>query len=68
MEFLNIIGWFLVFWGLATLLLGIFRFGFLWKIGKIQGFVQLLGERGTQVFLAIVGLAALVGGVWLLLS
>lgn len=47
MDILTILGWFLVLWGLATFSLGIFRFGFLWRIGKVQGFVQILGERGT---------------------
>jgi hypothetical protein len=66
MDILTIIGWFLVIWGLATLSLGVFRFDFLWKIGKIQGFVQILGDRGAQFFLALVGLAAAIGGVLLL--
>ena len=66
MDILTILGWLLVLWGLATLSLGIFRFGFLWKIGKIQGFVQILGVRGAQVFFGVVGLAAAIGGVLIL--
>ncbi len=66
MDILTILGWFLVLWGLATFSLGIFRFGFLWRIGKVQGFVQILGERGTQIFFAAVGLAAAVGGALIL--
>ena len=38
----------------------------IWQIGKIQGFVRILGETGTRVFFAIWGVAAAVIGVILI--
>lgn len=57
---------FLILWGLATTSLGLFRPPFLWNIGKVQGFVQVIGETGTRIFMALIGLAALIGGILLL--
>ena len=37
----------------------------LWNMGKIQGFVRVLGERGTMIFFVIWGLLFAVLGVWL---
>jgi hypothetical protein len=37
----------------------------LWGIGKIQGFVKVLGEKGTDIFFYIWGVGALVLGIWL---
>jgi hypothetical protein len=66
MDFLTGLAYFLIVWGAATLGLAIFRWDFLWKIGKVQGFVQLLGEKGTSIFFGIAGGAAIVGGVLIL--
>jgi hypothetical protein len=38
----------------------------LWGMGKIQMFVKLLGERGTEIFFYIFGLAFAALGIWLL--
>jgi hypothetical protein len=35
----------------------------IWNLGKIQGFVQLLSEKGTVIFFSIVGIATIVGGI-----
>ena len=37
----------------------------LWKIGKIQAIVKFLGEKGTDIFFYIWGIAALVLAFWL---
>jgi len=66
MEFLTYLAIFLVLWGTATLGLAVFKPQDIWRIGKIQGFVQLLGETGTQIFLGVFGIAALAGGIWML--
>lgn len=34
-----------------------------WNMAKIEAFKKMLGEKGTQVFLALWGLAAIAGGV-----
>lgn len=38
----------------------------IWNMGKIQGFVSAFGERGTEIFFYIWGLAALIIGIVLL--
>ena len=37
----------------------------IWNMGKIQGFLKILGDLGTRIFFAIFGLAALGVGIWL---
>jgi hypothetical protein len=37
----------------------------LWQIGKIQAFVKVLGERGTEIFFYVFAVIFLVLGVWL---
>lgn len=65
MDIRLVLGLFLTVWGLATILVAVFKPAAIWKIGKVQGFVQLLTEKGTVVFFSIVGAAALVGGLLL---
>ena len=38
----------------------------LWSISKVQFFVKVLGERGTEIFFYVFGLAFTALGVWLL--
>ena len=66
MDTLTIIGWFLSLWGLATLWVALLKPKPIWRMGKIQGFVQLFTETGAVIFFAIVGLAALAGGLLIL--
>jgi hypothetical protein len=63
---MTILGWFLLVWGVATMVVGVFRPDPIWNLGKIQGFVGLLGDAGTTILLVVVGLAATVGGAWIL--
>ncbi len=37
----------------------------LWKIGKIQAFVKVLGEKGTEIFFYVFAVIFLVLGIWL---
>jgi hypothetical protein len=67
MDTLTMIGIFLVVWGAAVGLLALAKPKSIWKMGKIQGFVQLLGEKGTVILFLILGAAALVGGMAILL-
>ena len=39
----------------------------LWGIGKIQAFVKILGEKGTDIFFYIIGVAAAALGVRLMM-
>lgn len=38
----------------------------IWKMAKIQTFIKILGERGTEIFFYIFAIAFAVLGVWLL--
>ena len=37
----------------------------IWKIGKIQAFVKVLGDKGTDIFFSVWGIAAAGLGIWL---
>lgn len=60
------LGIFLIAYGLATIAIAAFKPARIWNIGKIQGFVKALTERGTVIFFSIWGLAALVAGIAIL--
>ena len=38
----------------------------LWNMGKIEAFKKALGVVGTQIFISVWGVAALVGGILIL--
>lgn len=67
MDLLTYIGIFLLIWGVMVLGVAFFKPKAIWKLGKIQGFVQLFGEVGTTIFFSVVGAAAAVGGVLILI-
>ena len=66
MDILTIFAIFLILYGLACLYVGLARPKAIWSLGKLQGFVQLLGEKGTVIMLVVLGIATLAGGVVLL--
>ncbi|MBL8090118.1 MAG: hypothetical protein KF758_03075 [Anaerolineales bacterium] len=68
MDTLTIIAYALIFYGVFTLYIALVKPKAIWNIGKIQGFVQLLSEKGTVLFFSIVGIATIVGGIYLLLN
>ncbi|HNT24913.1 MAG TPA: hypothetical protein PKM21_11145 [Anaerolineales bacterium] len=65
MDILTILAIFLVLYGLACLYVGLAKPKAIWGLSKLQGFVQLLGEKGTVIMLVILGLATLAGGIFL---
>ncbi|HUF39782.1 MAG TPA: hypothetical protein VMN57_14755 [Anaerolineales bacterium] len=67
MDLLNWIGIFLVVWGGGTLWVAVRKPRAVWGTGKVQGFVQLLTERGAVILFSVLGAAALIGGLALLL-
>lgn len=67
MDTLTIIAYVLILYGIAVLYIAYAKPKAIWSLGKIQGFVQLLSEKGTVIFFSIVGIATIVGGVYLLL-
>jgi len=66
MEVAAIIGLLLIVWGALTVLVAILKPKTIWQLGKVQGFVQLLTERGTVIFFSVVGLGAVIGGLLIL--
>jgi len=68
MDTITIIAYALILYGLFTFYIAYAKPKSIWKIGKIQGFVQLLSERGTVVFFTLIGVATIAGGVYLLLK
>lgn len=67
MDTLTIIAYALILYGIFTLYIAWVKPKAIWNIGKIQGFVQLLSEKGTVIFFSIIGIATIVGGAYLLL-
>lgn len=67
MDTLTIIAYALILYGVFTFYIAYIKPKAIWNIGKIQGFVQLLSEKGTVIFFSIVGIATIVGGIFLLI-
>lgn len=68
MNGLFILGIFLEVYGLLCIVLGIFKQpAAIWNTGKIQGFVKIIKETGTRIFLAVWGAGAIAGGIALIL-
>jgi hypothetical protein len=67
MDILTVIGIALILWGAATILVAVLKPKSIWKTGKIQGFVQVLSERGAVIFFIVVGLLAVLAGIMILL-
>ncbi len=57
MTTLKIVGYFLVLYGLACLAIALAKPAAIWKLGKIQGFIQLLGDKGTVILFLVIGVA-----------
>jgi hypothetical protein len=67
MDTLTIIAYALILYGVFTLYIAFAKPKAIWNLGKIQGFVQLLSEKGTVIFFTVVAMAIIVGGVYLLM-
>ena len=59
---------FLVVYAVACYLIALFKPSKIWNMGKIQGFVKIMGEVGTQIFIFIFGSVSLGFGIWLLIK
>lgn len=57
----------LIVYAVLVIALTIFKPGPIWRMGKIQGFVKLLGEKGTVIFFWIFALIVAGIGITLLL-
>lgn len=63
---LIILGIFLIIWGLLAVAIALFKPKKIWAMGKIQGFVTLLGNKGTVILFITIGAAAIAVGIVLL--
>ena len=68
MDTLTIIAYILILYGITTFYIAYVKPKSIWKIGKIQGFVQLLGEKGTVIFFTLIGVATIAFGIYLLVK
>lgn len=68
MDTLTILAYALILYGVFVLYVSYFRPKAIWNLGKIQGFVQLLSEKGTVIFFTVVAVAVIIVGVYLLLK
>lgn len=59
---------FLVVYAVACYLIAFTKTPKIWNMGKIQAFVKILGEIGTQIFIIVFGSVALGFGIWLLIK
>jgi hypothetical protein len=66
MEPSTIWGMILVAYAVLVMALAVFKPGPVWRMGKVQAFVRLLGEKGTAIFFIILALIALGIGIALL--
>ena len=68
MDILMIIAIALILYGLACLYIGLAKPKAIWQLGKLQGFVQLLGEKGTVIMLLVLAAGTILGGIAILVS
>lgn len=62
---LIIVGIFCMLWAVAVLYIAIAKPEKAWKMGKIQGFVQMLGDKGATILFLVLAVGMAVLGVWL---
>ena len=66
MDWILALGIFLVVYSVLCFIVAFLKPAWVWKTGKLRGFVELLGETGTVIMLAVIGLITLVGGILIL--
>ncbi len=67
MDAATIWGIILVVYAAFAILITVFKPAPIWRMGKIQGFIKLLGEKGTVIFFLVFALIAAGIGIALLL-
>lgn len=63
MDILTGLAIFLILWGAACIYVALGKPKWVWNTGKLRGFVELIGEKGTTIFLIVVGAIAILGGI-----
>ncbi len=67
MDTLAIVGLVLIVYGALVIYVAIKKPKAIWEMGKIQGFVKVLGEIGTVIFFCIWAVAAAGLGIYFLI-
>lgn len=68
MNTLALIGIILAIYGLAVIGIAIKKPEPIWKLKKIQVFINILGEKGTLIFFYIFGGLCVIGGIVLMVG
>ena len=63
---MKILGILALVYAVAVVVLAVMKPESIWKIKKIQWFIKVLGDKGTEIFFYIWALIFLVLGIWLL--
>lgn len=58
----------LIVYAVAVVVIAVVKPEKIWKIKKIEMFIKVLGDRGTEIFFYIWALLALFLGIWLLIK
>ena len=66
MNGLALLGLFLILYSVVVVVLAIKKPKSIWEMGKIKGFIKLLGEKGTVIFFFVWAAISLGFGIWLL--
>lgn len=66
MSIPDIIGLLPLLYGLTCLSISLAKPAAIWRLGKIQGFVQLIGEKGTTALIFGLGVGTAIAGTYLL--
>ena len=62
---LKIVGVFCMAWAAATTFIAVARPARIWQMGKIKGFVTLLGATGATILFLVLAAAMAALGIWL---
>ncbi len=63
---MKILGVVLIIYAVLVVVIAVLKPEGIWKMKKIQAFIKVLGDRGTEIFFYIWALLALGLGIWLL--
>ena len=66
MNGLALLGLFLILYSVVVVVLAIKKPKSIWEMGKIKGFIKLLGEKGAVIFFFVWAAVSLGFGIWLL--
>jgi len=66
MDGLALLGLILILYAVVVVVLAVRKPESIWKMGKIQLFIKMLGDKGTVALFYVIAAVALGFGVWLL--